>query len=30
MPRAAEVGYVSDSTYEPYFRSRITSYQMLR
>ena len=30
MPRAGEVGYVDDGIYAPYFRGRITSFEMLR
>jgi hypothetical protein len=30
IPRAAEVGYVDEGVYAPYFRCRITSYEMLR
>ena len=30
VPRAGEVGYVDDGIYAPYFRGRITSYEMLR
>lgn len=30
VPRAGEVGYVDDGIYAPYFRGRITSFEMLR